>query len=283
MQMLGLVHLLLEVVGLLLWLRWREDMLQSSRRLAGSALLTTLKKAGTARAYRWTFLGLLGGLILVRAVAYRQLGPRLGWTPEINVCVLPLYFRSDLFVRMLLFSFFSQIVFLAKFYYCLVLLSALNRKVTDTDSLQNRVRAHVGWVDRWPGPLKLLWPFLVGGLIWALFSPLFAELGFFPSSKTFNQSVEQAAVMGLAAYLVWKYLIAGFLLLYLIASYIYFGRSPFWAFIHVTGRNLLQPIQWIPLRLGRIDLAPLVVSALVLFLADRAEHWLPNLYQHLLL
>jgi uncharacterized protein YggT (Ycf19 family) len=51
------------------------------------------------------------------------------------------------------------------------------------------------------------------------------------------------------------------------------GRNPLWDFIGATARNLLVPLRWLPLRIGRLDFAPLGGVVLILFLL----HWLPNL------
>jgi uncharacterized protein YggT (Ycf19 family) len=62
-----------------------------------------------------------------------------------------------------------------------------------------------------------------------------------------------------------KYVLPVFLLLYLVTSYVYLGTSPFWDFITTTSHNLLAPIRWLPLRLARLDLAPLIGAAFILF------------------
>jgi uncharacterized protein YggT (Ycf19 family) len=97
-----------------------------------------------------------------------------------------------------------------------------------------------------------------------------------------KQTLQQAPIFGLAGFLVWKYLITGLFVLHLVSSYVFLGNAPFWSFVNLTSRNLLRPIGWIPLRLGRIDLAPLVGAALVLFLGELTTRNLPWLYERLL-
>jgi hypothetical protein len=281
MQLIGLVHFLLNVVGLLLWLRWREEMLQSSRRAIGGTLLGTLKRAAAAPGYRWSWLGALAVLVVLRALLYWHMGSALRWTPSLDVGAIVISFRSDLLSRMMLFSISSLAGFLAGFYFWLLLVSAVNRRVSDSDPLQNRVRAHLGWLERLPAWFKLLLPFLLTTVGWLGLGPALARLGLILPARSMSHTLQQALVIGLDAVLIWKWLIAGLLVLHLLISYVYLGHSPFWSFINATGRNLLWPIDWIPLKIGRIDLAPLAGAAVVLFLGELAARSLPALYQRL--
>lgn len=88
-------------------------------------------------------------------------------------------------------------------------------------------------------------------------------------------------VLGLAAYLSWKYLLVAILLLHTVNSHVYLGANPFWNFVEVAARNLMRPVRWLPLRVGQVDFAPVVGIALV-FLADEyGSRALTRLYQHL--
>jgi uncharacterized protein YggT (Ycf19 family) len=281
MQPLDIVHLLLNLVGLLLWLRWREEMLQSSRRSGGLTLLGTLKRTASSSGRRWSWLALLAGLVGLRALGYWQIGSAVRWTPSLDLGALVISFRSDLFGRILIFSVCSQLAFVACFYFWLLLLSAVNRRLSDTDPFQNRIRAHLGWVDRWPAALKLLLPFLFTAGLWLALEPVLGRLGYILPATSLRHTAQQAVLIGLASYLVWKHLIAGLLLLHLVTSYVYLGHSPFWNFIGSSGGSLLRPLSWLPLRLGRIDLSPLLGAALVLFLGELLDRSLPELYRGL--
>ena len=63
-----------------------------------------------------------------------------------------------------------------------------------------------------------------------------------------------------------------FLLLHLIASYVYLGGGAFWEFVAATAGHLLAPLRWLPLRLAGVDLAPLAGAVVILLLL----HWLPG-------
>ena len=282
MELLGLINLVLNLAGVVLWLRWREEVMLSSRRAAGGTLLGTLKRATMAPGSRWAWPGLLAALLILRALGYWQVGSAVRWTPSIDLGAVVISFRSDLLGRMVWFSLASLAVFIAGFYYWLFLISAVNRKVSDSDPVQSRVRAHLGILERLPAALKILLPFLLTGLLWVGVGQLLPQAGYPLPKCSLKQTLQQAPIFGLAGFLVWKYLITALLVLHLVNSYVFLGNAPFWSFVNVTSRNLLRPIGWIPLRLGRIDLAPLAGAALVLFLGEVATRGLPVLYERLL-
>jgi len=93
--------------------------------------------------------------------------------------------------------------------------------------------------------------------------------------------LEQAGAIGLGVYLSWKYLIVTMLVIYLINSYVYLGSHPLWNFITVTGRNLLTPLRFLPLRLGKVDFSPILAITLVVVLWQLAGRGLTNLYERL--
>ena len=78
----------------------------------------------------------------------------------------------------------------------------------------------------------------------------------------------QGAVIGLAVYFALRFLVVGFLALYVVNSYVYPGDFPFLNFVNTTARGLLRPLSGMPLRVGRVDLAPLAGMALVLLAAE---------------
>lgn len=281
MHTLSLLHFVLNVVGLLLWFKWREDMLQSSRRITGGTLLSTLRRAGPPPPYRWAFFSSLGLLLLLRAVLYWQMGPSLRWSPVIDMGAIVIGFRCDLFPRALAFSLGSLVLFIVRFYFWLLLISVLNRKIADSDVYQNRLRAHLGLLERLHWTLKLLLPFFATSLSWLALGPLLARMGLLIPAQSMTHTAQQAVLLGAAAYLCWKYLLAVLLVLQIITSHVYFGHAPLWGFIATTGQELLKLFRWLPLRLGRLDLAPLAGTAIVLLLATKAERWLPELYRDL--
>jgi uncharacterized protein YggT (Ycf19 family) len=280
---MGLIDFILNLAGLLLWLSWLSLGFDPLSRTSPATLAGTLRRAEPSRLKRWHFLAALGALVFLRALLYWQIGSAADWTPNLPVggidIVIP--FRSDNGWRMLLFSGLSFAVTLAVFYLWLLLLSLVNGRTAETNPLQKLVRLHLGRVDRWPWPVKSLLPLLVTALLWYVLSLLLARLTIIPPALSRAHRLEQGLVIGLGSCLSWRYLIGGLLALHLVSSYVYLGNQPFWNFIALTGRNLLRPLRWVPLRLGKVDFAPLVGLALVFFAAELAERGLTILYERL--
>ena len=147
--------------------------------------------------------------------------------------------------------------------------------------MQRLVQLHLGRVDRWPWLVKLLLPLFAVGLAWLALDPVLSQLRLIQPPLSGVHRVEEAAVIGLGAYLTWRYLIGGLLLLWLLTTYIYLGNNAFWSFVSLTGRNTLSPLGWVPLRFGKVDLTPLVGIFLVFFTAEFAQRGLTVLYSRL--
>jgi uncharacterized protein YggT (Ycf19 family) len=221
------------------------------------------------------------GLLFLRALLYWQIGPAVDWMPALKLGAISISFRSDFFSRAMLFSIVSFGVTLIIFYLWLLFFSIVNGRTEEADPLQKLVRLHLGWIERLPWPVKLLLPFLSVTVLWYAFDPLLARWDIIPAGKSALHRLEQAGAIGLGVYLAWKYLIIGLLLLYLLGSYIYLGNHVFWNFLAATGRNILIPFRFLPLRIGKIDLAPLFAMAAILVVARFAEKGLTILYRRL--
>jgi uncharacterized protein YggT (Ycf19 family) len=194
----------------------------------------------------------------------RQAGAPLNWAPVIRLNAISLPFYSELRWRMLMFSFFSFAVTLGLFYLCLLLLSSVNGPVSDAEPGQRLVRRHLGRLERWPIWVKLLLPLVVMTALWCALNPLLLwRIDLVPRVPAWHL-LAQGAVIGLSAYFALKFLVVGFLALYVLNSYVYLGDSAFLNFVNTTTNGMLRPLRRLPLRVGRVDLAPLAGMALVL-------------------
>ncbi|MDB6066082.1 MAG: hypothetical protein JWR26_2290 [Pedosphaera sp.] len=285
---MALINFILDLCALLLWLNWLSIRFDPLARTQASTLVGTLRKAEPGGPKKWKFIAGLILLLLVRVAIYLVIGPVVGWTPKLGLGIIPLYFRSDIHIQMLVFSMLSFGLTLAVFYSWVLLLSVVNKSVPDSDPLQRLVRLHFGWLERLPDTMKLLLPFLVGTLLWLGLQPLLGRLSVVPQIKSTAQLIEQAAVIGAGTYLAWKYLIVGVLVLHVLNSYVYLGNHPVWGFMDATARNMLAQFRWPPLRLGKMDFRPLVAIALVFLVTEfvsnppaRPAWWKPWFYSHL--
>ena len=272
---MSLIDFILNFACLLLWLNWRALPFDPLATATPVTLVGTLRRAEPARVKRWHFLLILAGLLLLRAWLYWELGPALDWTARLNLFATRLAFKSDSFDLMLLYSVLSFGLLLGVFWLWLLLLSMLGGGSVENPQALRLARAHLGFVANWATWLKLLLPLATGFALWWLLSWPLTAWGLVPKPVSAPVRLAQSGLVGLSAYLAWKYLIAGLLTLHLLHSYIYFGRHPVWSFVDSAARRLLRPLRVLPLRGGRVDLTPVVGIALVFLLAYFAEAGLP--------
>ncbi len=278
---MSLIDFILNVVGLVLWLNWRALPL-AVQAPPGASLASTLRRAGPPRPRIYYLAGLIL-LLTGRALVYWQLGGQVGWVARIPLGPTTVGFRSDVLGRMALFSACSFGVALGIFYLCLLLLSWINGPVADAEPGQRLVRAQLGLLDRWPGVMKLLLPLLFTAILWCLLHPWLVRLGLVPRQANSDWRVlAQGAVLGLAAYLALKFFLVGILALHLFNSYVYLGELPIWSFVNTTAHSLLRPLQWLPLRAGRVDFAPVLAMVLLLSAAAFTQRGLTQLFQKLI-
>lgn len=271
---------------MLLWLSWRSVRLDPFHRGIPATLTGTVRRAEPLRLSRWHFLAGLGALLLIRAFFYGQIGPAVGWTPRLNLSIItpafPLTRAGHVFYRSaLLFSLLSFILVLVAFYFWLLAVAVINRRVTDPDPLQKLLLLQLGRLARWPLFLQLALPFVVCGALWMLCHPLLIHVGVTSPVKSNGVLLEQGLVLGVALYLSLKFLLIAFLSAYVIVSYIYLGNSPLWEFVATTSRNMLSPLRHLPLQLGKLDLAPVIaIALLVLVLYWPLPERISNLLDH---
>lgn len=275
---MAFINSILNVAALLLWLGWRDMMAGALLQNSRTPLARTLRRAGPSEWTRWKYLGALAALILLRAVAYWWIGAAVNWTPHLRVGVIVLPFRNELLGSMVLFSLSSFGIALAVFYLALLLLSLVNRDVSDAEMPQKFVRAHLGRIERLPFAVKLLLPVIVTTVFWLALGPLLSYWEMIPRTALVGVRLRQGLLIGVSLCLAWKYVIAGVLLVHFLNSHIYFGNHPLWSFVNLTSRRMLAPLRWLPLQLGRMDFAPVAGIVLVFLLAEVLEHWLPKIY-----
>jgi uncharacterized protein YggT (Ycf19 family) len=180
-------------------------------------------------------------------------------------------FRST-FASILLYSTLSFAHTLIVYYFWLIALAFINRRVAEPDPFLKLIRLHLGRVGCWPGLAQLFLPLAGVGVLWLMLHPVLVGAGIVNRVQTSAHLVQQGLLVGLGVYFSLKYLIPAFLFVHIMVSYVYLGPSPFWDFISVTSRNLLAPLRQLPLRFGKVDCAPLVGIILVLLLL----HTLPE-------
>ena len=264
---------------MLLWLNWRALRFDPLGKRTPATLIGTLRRVEPQRLRHWHLLAAIGGLLLLRAGFYWQIGlmSKPVWAGTLDLGIIAPSFLSNSFGRMCLFSVFSFGVMLAVFYLWLLLLSIL----AGPEPVHGLVRMQLGAMDRQPRWMKFFLPLTATALLWWLASWLLEWCGIIPKPISTAHRIEQSLLIGLGSYLVWKYVIGVLLALHLLNSYVYFGRHPFWHYVNATARTLLQPLRRVPLRAGKVDFAPVLCVVLVFLLAGLAERGLIFIYGRL--
>jgi uncharacterized protein YggT (Ycf19 family) len=278
------IDFILNLAGLLLWIKWRSLPFDPFNKRIPATLVGTLRRAAPSRFRRWHLLAVIGALLVLRAVIYWQIGSAMNpaWAGKLDFGVIVPAFLSNSFGRMLLFSVFSFGLALGIFYLWLLLLSILAGRSTNAGPVHRLVRIPLGGADLWPRWVKMILPLVITALLWWPASWLLAWLHIIPQPVSAAHRIGESLVIGLGSYLVWKYVAAALLVLHLLNTYIYFGKHPFWNYVHATAQTLLAPLRKIPLRAGKVDFAPVVGIALVFLLGQLAESGLAKLYRWLL-
>jgi uncharacterized protein YggT (Ycf19 family) len=231
-----------------------------------------LRRIESPRFKRSHFLIALGILLLVRAVFYGVVGPAINWTPKLNLVIVTLAFPSHVFFSVLLFSALSFIRVAIIFYFWLLALSIINRNRGEADPLQKMLLQQLGRVARWPIWAQLIAPVFIVAALWVILHPVLIYANVVSRVQSSLHLIEQGLLVGMGIYFSLKFLLPAFLFVYLIATYVYLGKSLLWDFIALTSVNLLKPFERLPLAIGKVDLKPILAIILILLLL----HALPN-------
>ena len=273
---MSLIDFILNLAGLLLWFNWRAARLDPLARPTPATLVGTLRRAETTRLLRGLSLAALFGLVCGRAFFYRLLGPAVDWTANLDLGAITLFFRTDRFWLMLLYSSLSFLRALTLIYFFLLAVSMFNRNANAPDLISRLIRLQLRRVPAWPIYVQLALPVVLAAAVWPGLHALLSYAKITGPLPLLGPLILQGCLIGLGIYLSLKYLIPALLFVDLISRYIYFGSGPFWEFLSTTARNILAPLDRLPLRVGRVDLAPLAGIALSLLLL----HALPRLVLH---
>jgi uncharacterized protein YggT (Ycf19 family) len=279
---MGYVDFILNLAGLLLWIKWRSLPFDPIHKRTPATLVGTLRRAAPSHFRRWHLLAGICLLLVLRAVFYWQIGSAStpAWVGKLDLKATVLPFVSNSFGRMILFSAFSFGLTLGFFYLWLLLLSILAGQTTKEQPIHRLVRMQLDGIDGWPCWAKIILPLAITALVWGLASWPFAWLH---PKQTMSAAhrIEESLVIGLGSYLAWKFIAVALLVLHLLNTYIYFGKHPFWNYVNATAQNLITPLRKIPLRAGKVDFAPVVGIAIIFFATELAERGLVWLYARL--
>jgi uncharacterized protein YggT (Ycf19 family) len=274
---MAFINLLLDLVVLVLGLSVLGIGTRTPVHRAGT-LLGNLKLAESKPARSWKPVVLLVALLFLRPFLYRMLSDVLGEIPSWNAIPASIPFRPDSFLRLLLFSWVSFLWTLIQFLSWVLLLSALSKACRDPANWNRFFEELVGPLVRWPLPVCLLLPGFAAGSLWlALRWPLHL-MSIAPPPASAAALLEQSLLVGLGIWVSVRWLLGGLLLLRLINTYVYLGNHPFWDFVHQIGGIPLLLFRRLPLQIGKLDLSPLIATAIVFLAAAGLERALVAAY-----
>ena len=263
---MSFVDVILNIVALLLWIDWRSERAIVRNPPGGVSLARSLQSTERVVLRPWISLGALLVLLLLRGFFYWNVGTAASWTPILDLGAVSLAWRTDLLPTALLFSLASFILVLFAWLSGLLLLSLVSRRSAEQHPGERFVRFQIGWLDRLPWILKLPLPLVAAALLWAAASPVLVELQMLPETRSSAQVWREATIMGLCAYIFWKWVLIGLFALHLVNTYVYLGRHPLWEYVSRTGSRFLVPLRF--LRFGRLDLSPVAGVAVVVAVFD---------------
>ncbi len=268
------IDLLLNVAGVLLWLNWRSFAFDPLLKSSPATLVGTLRRAEPYRLKRWQVLSSLGSLLFLRAVLYWQLGSTANWTPKLDLLLVVLPFQIHFFESALLFSMASFFRALTVLYFWFLALAFVNRGMEDSEPLHKLVRLQLGRLARLPRWAQLFVPIVLITLAWIAIHPFLVHASVITATRSWSHLLLQGLLVSVPVYLSLKYLFPFCLLIHLVISYVYVGRSPVWDYVSATSQRLLSPLRRLPLRFARIDLGPVIAAVLILVLLDALPKFL---------
>ncbi len=269
---------LLNLAALIIWLRWLSFFSATTRITLTLATVVKSTEKGSKRGFFPLFI--IGLILLGKAIFFYYSGAITNFNPILDLTAISIPFKSALFTMTLLYSVLSFLLFLIVFYFWLCILSVLNYR-EELDIYHRKIIQHLGIIGKLPAFFRFLAPFVITAFLWFIVSLLFSKMGIITLPKSFPKHLLQSALLSMGLIFSLKYLVIIICALFLCYTYFYLGIHPFWAFIGITGKRLLKLIRWI--RLGPLDLSPLVMTIVVVYLCLLGEKWFPVFYQRLLM
>ena len=264
---MNIIDWILNIACVFLWIDWRSG--RTGRSQSVLSIASALRSTARDGARGFGSLATLLAILALRPCFYYSIGSAVNWTASLNFLAIAIPWRSDLLGRMYLFSTLSFALALGFYYSCLFLLAALNRPTgtAQAEEVMHRfIRGQLGWLYRIPWWLKLFIPSIVAAIGWMVLALLLIKLELLPEFESQRALRGQAGAFALAAILAWKWLLIVIFLVHWLNLYVYLGTHPIWPYLSACARKLLFPISF--LRVGKVDLSPLIGIALVITLSE---------------
>jgi uncharacterized protein YggT (Ycf19 family) len=278
---MSFLDLMLNWIGVLLWLNWRSSAPITPFHAPATTLLSTLKPTTTENVKKTSSLIILILLVLLRPFLYQYLGVYYDWVPSLSFGPVVLNFRSDYLSRMFVYSVLGLAKTMGIIYIWALFLSVFPPLKKSNDFLSRIVKVLLGALDKLPFLIKVILPFFVGVLVWIILTWALASLDIIPRVTTFKLVFQQAILFGVEVYLSLEFLLVFLFFLHLLNMYVYLGNATFWWVINSIAEICLTPIRWLPLQIARLDFTPVAGIALVIAISEFGSWLLAWVYQKL--
>jgi hypothetical protein len=202
----------------------------------------------------------LVGLLLGRAWFYWRMGPDQRWIPWLNLGITRIPFNSLMLDRMVGYSLCSFAVWWGTFHCFLNVLSMLTNSRRNSDPWAAWVAAQLGPFSRLPAVFKPLLPW--GALTWGwlVARPHLVAIGVMLPPHQPEREWQQGLVLGATTLLAGATLLAPILLLHFTSLMAHLGSGKWLGFAELVATRASRPISWLPLTVGGVDLAPLLLA-----------------------
>ena len=263
---------ILDLAGLLLWLSFRRVGADPTR--PAGTLLGNLRPAAPVPHRSWTSLLALVLMLALRPLLLVLLATLLDSTPSWAPGPTVIAFRADDWLRLYLFSTLSFVWTALTGYAVLLAFCGLSRGITELNSFAEFAENLAGPIGRVPVVLMVVFPIFAGALLWSGVRHLLEWQHLLPSTGAGWLLVGQSCLMGLAVWLPLRWVAVLVLVLRFVHNYVYLGEHAVWTLVQTIGRRLEFPLAWIPARVGRMDLVPLLTAGVYWFAGEMASRGL---------
>lgn len=267
---------LLDWGGWLLWLSYRRIGADPTR--PAGTLLGNLRPAVPLPRRSWMSLVSLVLLLGLRPLLLAVVGAALDATPTWSPGPIVIAFRADAWGRLYLFSTVSFCWTGLTAFAVLLAFSWLCRGDPEMHPFGDFIVALIGPIARFPWPILVALPWLLGAGLWFGVGHLLAQEHLLPSVHSSITWLSESAIMGSAVWMPLRWALFFILVLQFLHNYVYLGEHPLWEFVQLMGRRLQKPFRWIPLEIGQMDLAPMVAGAIYLALGEVIQRLLSWLF-----
>ena len=261
------LHGILNLIGLLFWILWRAGTMPRPK--PANAITGPSPRQGTVFKRSWVYLLALAGLLIFRAIFYNQFGPGLDWIPSLELIHETPHFRSDYFPRSLAYSVLSFTRWLSALYFCWVLLATIRPESDTAKMWRSFLRSQFGWIGGLPSTALWIAALLLAILLHIIEAEWMVYIGVRTESSHYYKLLPLLVILD---FRIAIYLSMGIITLYILNSYVYFGEKNLWNNVNDCGKQLLSPIRRIPLVVGKVDLAPILVMAVAYGLSFALRH-----------